>query len=368
MKRNLFISILLISVLMIAASVVMAADTETITCENPLPQPRVIDGTPFVGFMWTQMAAESTQRIRHFTHLEMERRGWEFMEITDCIDANVQRDAVQTFINRDVDAMFLVFPVMEKFKDLVLEAREKGIGVYCIDTELRPGVIVNTTQSNGVAGCQMTYYGVNNLNMQGEVLYITNTWHFGVRQRTYASRGLIVNEWPLLEMVGYENIPSSGWEKASFDIAQNYISRYGEELDWVFGGWDTPAIIASRAVEQQGFSGDDIFCTGIDGGSEAWGEIRKGSPFEACVSQPFEEYSYSAFNIFEEIQVDGIGIGTEESTLPDSRTIFHESVVTTKDSLPPVGVNVHQFFTKTYYDESAPDDAWFKFGDQYMVE
>ena len=340
--------------------------TETLTAGVPLPQPRVVK-VPHIAYLCSSMSMESMQREWNQAQIEVEHRGWKMTSITDVPTPAEQRDALENVVNQNVDAIVIVAFFMEPIKDVIMKAREKGIGVYIIDNELRPGVIVSPTQLNGVVGARLTYYGVERMKEVGKVLIISFAEHI-LRQRTYAAKGLLENDWPNVELVGYEDVPSPGWEKASFDLTQNYISRYGEELKWIISGWDTPGIFAARAVEEAGLTRDDIFITGIDGGAQAYAEIRKGSPFTATMSQPIEQYCHTAFEVINQVQVEGIGIGEKGSMVPPGRFIYCDAVLTTPENLPEVGSNIHELFGGEGYYDPSDEDAWYTWGEPYRVE
>jgi hypothetical protein len=94
--------------------------------------------------------------------------------------------------------------------------------------------------------------------------------------------------------------------------------------------------------------------------------IRRGSPFVATVSQPFEEYVHNTFEIIDEVQVRGIKIGSEKSSVPSYRTIYSTSVLTTIDNLPEIGSSIHEVFRGTYYNP-AVKDAWYFWGQPYKI-
>lgn len=358
--------VLCLSVLLGTMGTAFGQRTETISAGVSLPQPRIVKDRPLlIGYAAPNMTSESCQRDWWHAKIEMKHRGWEVMPILDAETQDKQRDGMRAFIDRNVDAIVIVYWEMEPLKDLVLEARKKGIGVYCVDTELRPGVLVNTTQLNGVVGAHMFYYGLNRLNHTGNMLILNITYHI-LRQRCYAAQGIAVNDFPGLKLVGFEDMPVPGWEKAAFDITSDYITKYGADLDWVFGGWDTPGIFAARAIEAAGYTRDDIFVTGIDGGAQAYGEIRRGSPFVATMSQPFEEYVHVAYEVIDQIQVKGIGLGEKGSMLPSYREIYLTPVLTTPENLPAKGASIHEVFANTYYDPSNKD-GWYFWGEPYRI-
>lgn len=368
-RKKILVVLLVIGMVISAVSLgaALGEKTETWTADESLPQPRVVKDRPLhIGYVAVDMTAESSQRDWWQAQIEIEHRGWKVTALLDASTQDKQRDGMRTLINKNVDAIVIVYWEMEPLRDLVLEARRKGIGVYCVDTDLKAGVIINPTQPNGVVGSQMFYYGLDRLAGRGKMLILNLTYHI-LRRRCYAARGLAENDWPALELVGFEDMAVPGWEKDAFDFTANYVTKYGDELNWVFAGWDTPGLFAARAIEQAGYTRDDIFVTGIDGGSQAYGEIRRGSPFIATMSQPFEEYVHVCFEVINQLQIEGIGIGEEGSIVPRSRVTYLKPVLTTPENLPPVGASIHEVFAETYYDPEK-EDAWYFWGEPYRIK
>jgi len=98
------------------------------------------------------LEAESCQRDYQQAKIECEHRGWEMVDAMTVLDSADQRATMEALIEKGVDAIVIIYWDMEAVADLCLKAEEAGIGVYCVDTELRPGVIVNATENNAVVG------------------------------------------------------------------------------------------------------------------------------------------------------------------------------------------------------------------------
>jgi len=302
------------------------------------------------------LEAEACQRDFHQAKIECAYRGWELIDCMTVRDPGKQRETMETLIRKDVDAIVIIYWDMEAIKDLILKAREQGIGVYCVDTGLRPGVIVSCTQNNAVAGSKMAAWGINRLNKSGKVAVMNGKWHI-MRRRGYAAATLFERDFPALELVSEEFLPLVGYEDSALNTASNWASKYGDDLDWIFSSWDTPGQYAARALEQAGLTRDDVFITGIDGGSTIYSMIRKGSPFAATISQPFELYVHTVFNVINQVET-GIEPGDPKSTVPKSRIIYKTPVLTDETNVPQPGDSIHTVFD--YYGEN-PDnsDAWF---------
>ena len=366
---KLFKAVLMTTVLLLfAGAAYLEAQTETMTAGTALPQPRVVKGKPLqLGIIIPKPSAESLQRGLKQANIEVEHRGWKVAAEERADEIAKQRDALQAMIQKNVDAVVFLFPFVQPLSDLILQARQKGIGVYNVDADLQPGVIVNATQRNGVVGAMLAYYIIDRLNGVGGVAVINYKGHI-LRQRLYAARGLFESreDWPNLELIGWEDLPNPGWEKASYDAAAAWAQKYGKKLKAVMAGWDTPGIFASRALEAAGLTQKDVFVVGIDGGSEAYDMIRKNSIFVATMSQPFELYTHNVFEIINEVQIKGVGIGTQGSSVPTARTVYANPVLTTMDTLPKVGAVIHELFKDAYYDTSKKD-AWYFWGKPYTI-
>ena len=348
-----------------AGTASLAGVTETFTGEGPLPMPKVKrDGKLELGWLVEEMTFESYSRDYYQGELECKERGWSMYPVLDARTIDKQRDAMEVFIRRDLDAIVINYAQMESIRDLVLQARNKGIGVYCVDNTLVPGVIANATQYNGVVGSRMFYYGMERLNGKGKVLFMNEARPCIFQERLYAAEGLLVNCYPGLELVKHELCKDL---EEYYTKAVDYITKYGKSLKWIYIFADLDGLGAIRAIEQAGFKRDDIFVTGVDGGSQAYAMIRDGSPLVATMSQPFEQYTHKIFEVIDEVQVKGIIPGSKGSTIPGGRTFYFDSVLTTPENVPPIGSSIHEVFKDTYYN---PNDkgAWYFKGDPYKIQ
>lgn len=342
--------------------------TENISAPGtPLPQPRVIKGTPHVAYAVVDLSSESCQRDWLQAQLEHKRRGWKLTAVTDANTPDKERNALKVLIDKNVDAIVITYWIMEPLRDLIIEARKKGIGIYCVDTELKPGVLVDTTQPNGVVGATMAYYIIDHLEGKGSVAVLNYQGHI-LRQRCYAARALFESkiDWPALNMVAWQDLGVPGYEKQSYDITASWLLKYGKKLNAIFAGWDIPGVFAAKAALAGGYTRKDLIITGIDGGSLAYDMIRTGSPFTATMSQPFEEYVYNTYEVVKNMQVDGKGIGEKGCMVPNHRNVYSVPVLTTPENLPPIGTNIHEVFKATYYDPSKKD-AWYMYGEPYKI-
>jgi len=344
MKKAFFFSILMVLFIVFASGGFAAEYAEDIT----------------VAICGHGLEAESCQRDYQQVQIECAHRDWEMVDAMTVRDPAKQRETMETLIEKKVDAIVIIYWDMEAISDLILKARKEGIGVYCVDTELRPGVIVSCTQNNAVAGAMMSYWGLARLNERGKVAILNGKWHI-MRRRAYTAATLFERDYPAVELVAEEFLPLVGYEKSALDTATNWMTKYGNELDWIFSGWDTPGVYAARAIEQAGYDRDDIFVTGIDGGSSVYSMIRSGSPFAATISQPFELYVHTVFDIINQVEM-GIEPGDKGSLVPPAKVIYKMPILTDEYNVPEPGSSIHAVFD--YYGGD-PDDpnAWYNWQD-----
>ena len=337
---------------------------ENLTADKPLPQPRVKqNGNLLIGWLVEELTFESFNRVLHQGKLEMKHRGWDWIEVTDAREVDKQRDAMANFINKNVDAIVINYAQMDPISDLIIEAREKGIGVYCIDNSLDPGVVCTSTMYNGVAGARMFYYGAEKLNFRGNVLMMNEARPCIYQERLYAAEG-VMKLYPQMKLIAHVGCKTmEEW----FTKGSDYVNKYGDKIDWLFGYADIEILQAVRAFEQYGLTRNDVFATGMDGGTQIYDILREDkSLFIATLSQPFEAYCHSIFEVINQLQVEGIGIGSPGSMVPNGRGIYHNPVVTTKEGVPKKGSSIHEVFKGTYYD---PDmkEAWYFWGEPYKI-
>jgi len=347
--------------LIVAISVcLMALPMLTVSAASTLPKPRVLKGGLKIGYLWVGPVADSCKRHFHQAEIECAHRGWKLIPAAE-LNAAGQRENLQTMITNNVDAIVITYQQMQALEDLITVARNKGIGVYCSDTELRPGVLVDVTSGQGVAAAKMAYWGMNRLNYKGKVAILTYSVEQAERERRDVIRALL-NNLPGMEVVVQQDMTTADESKAN-EYASQWITKYGKDLKWICCIADIFAIATSRAVQAAGLTKNDCFVTGIDGGNTAYAVMaEKGSTFVATSSQPFEWYTHGVFEVINEVQVKGIMPAEKGSSVPPSLMILGDQVLTTDQNMPKKGVSIHSAFEGLYYNPS-DKKAWYNWTD-----
>jgi len=356
MNLKRMLSLLMALVMVVGLGVISIADDFSV--------PGKLSDAPVIAFMGHSLSSESVQRNVQQFEIECAHRGWTPRVEMAGGELGPQHDMMETLINVGVEAIILQYVHVQGLQDVIAQARAQGIGVYCLDTEPMPGIIVNVTMPNGIAGAEVAYYGLNRLNNVGGVVYLSCKWHI-VRRRAYAAQP-IIDDFSNMKSLATEWVSMEDYSGDSYNFMDNWLTRFGDEIKWVFGGWDTLGMFAAKAILDRGYTAQDMFCTGIDGGAEAFRQIRDpNEPFVATYAQAFEQYTHTVLEVIQEIQGDGIAPYTADSMVPASKVIYCKGVLVTEENCPPPGASIHSLFD--YYDPNAGEDVWYNWGEAYKI-
>ena len=328
------------------------------------PLPKKFPAHPVIAVMTHSLTAESTQRDIRQLQNECDHRGWTLRVETPGGEMGPQLSTMESLIDSGVNAIILIYVHVNALGDAIAEARRKGIGVYCLDTEAVPGVIANVTMPNGVAGATLAYYGINRLGRVGNVVVLSCKWHIA-RRRALAAEA-IINDFPNMKVLATEYISQASYTQDSYNYMNNWLTRFGDKIDWVFGDWDALGMGAASAIMDRHMQ-KDMFVTGCDGGSEAFKEIMDpNNPFVATYVQAFEAYAHELCEVIDQVQGKGIAPGSPGSIVPPSRVIYIPGKMVDETNCPPPGTNINSLFD--YYDPNAGPDAWYNWGTPYTTK
>ncbi|NMB32643.1 MAG: substrate-binding domain-containing protein [Clostridium sp.] len=335
-----------------------------------LARPRIVKDRVVVGYVYLQSGSESVMRQYQQVKIEAKHRNWKLVEACGTSD-EMLRNGFNNLINQNVDVIIIGNVSTRPLEDLIVKARGKGIGVYNIDAEMRPGVIANCTQPNGVAALELFYWLGERMNWKGTFAVITVPSIQVNIERTAPVTALIEEVFPGLEKLGEEYVnPNEPVMDQAFNYSKRWITKHGDKLDIIFSSWDGGAQGAANAIMQAGYEGK-VATVGIDGGSNTWAMIRKGTPFIASYAQPFELYTHSIFELVNQIQVKGLNPGDKGCSISGyGSTLYERGYIVHTQNVPQPGQSVHAVFN--YYGGD-PDDpnAWYNWkeeGGPYMVQ
>lgn len=330
------------------------------------------DGKLKIAYLVDGLFNDSSQRHWQQVQNECETRGWELISDTNVsgnYEADPTRNAFINMMNQAPDAIVISYLDIPPIADLCVEAHNKGIGIYCIGTDLSEGIMLNVLSENAVIGAKVMSYAMNRLNGTADAIGFMNLWMTrGIRRDIVAAAIAEKGSYDVGETVHHAITPE-GFTDEMFNVATNWLSKYGSKLDFIWACWDGGGITIAQAMAAAGYGADDMFTVGMDGGTQAWAYIRSGEiPFVASLAEPFEYQVHVCFEGIAQLQVDGASPGDKGCLVPANGSFSTDNmtVMVDKGNVPEVGSNIHALFN--YYGGSADDaEAWYNKGKIYTV-
>jgi ABC-type sugar transport system substrate-binding protein len=331
------------------------------------------DGKLKIAYLLDGLFNDSSQRHWQQVQNECAARGWELISDTNVsgnYEADPTRTAFQRMMTQSVDAIVFSYLDVPPFADLVIEARQRGIGVYCIGTDNAEGILLNVNSDNSILGAKIMAYAVHRMNGTGDVIGFMNLWMPRGIQRDVVAATLIERSGYDFGETVHHNITPEGFTDEMFNVATNWLNKYGNRIDMIWACWDLGSITIAQAMQAKGFTRDDMFTIGIDGGSQAWAYIRNAdTPFVASLAEPFEYQVHMAFEGISQLQTKGMNPGDLGCIVPRNNYLSTDNmlVVIDESNVPKVGDNIHSLFN--YYGGKPDDpDAWYNRGKIYTVQ
>ncbi|RVD45894.1 substrate-binding domain-containing protein, partial [Mesorhizobium sp. M7A.F.Ca.ET.027.03.2.1] len=127
--------------------------------------------------------------------------------------------------------------------------------------------IADLTSNNYILGGAPSQYMADRLlgagKSKAKIASIVANFHHGTRKRGKVLEVLLSeNTW--IEQVDSRVIQYDGFYEKTQNIVNDWLTRYGDELDCIWCPWDEPAMAASEAIVAKGLQ-DKIFVVGADG-------------------------------------------------------------------------------------------------------
>lgn len=242
-------------------------------------------------------------------------------------------DLIENLVESKVDAIIVSNADLPSIKPAVESANKANIPLIAIDSGWTPGVLANITVNNFVMGAQISSYLADRLGAKGNVVAIKFRQHFGCRRRGI-ELDTVLSEFPEIKLLDEHEIPPSGFVEDTQATLENWLNKYGDEIDAVFCAFDDLSAAAALTIESADYTKDNMFVVGIDGTEQAYDLIRRGSPFVATIAQPFEEYSEKALAIVEDIVVKGV----EPNVATGGRNVIYlDAPLITQANVPAPG-------------------------------
>jgi ABC-type sugar transport system substrate-binding protein len=331
---------------------------------DEFPRPKMNDGSSKfrLAYVHNDLSFENQARAFNQVRLECAYRDWDLVDIVTSDEAGT-RSAIINAINQDVDAiLFYSVDAMLAKQDLVVQAREAGIGVYNADNTMVPGIISNVTLPAGIASMNLFYY--TSALYQGKANFtVWTNYEFktilerSTAFRAYLDESTVYPEMVLLdEQVSDFTNPIAPGEQA-FNTVKAWLTRFGDELDVIFCISDNDALPMSEAIKQAG--GSDTKIISIDGSGDAISYMRNpDDPILCTYGQSHEAFVHQAIEICNQIQIQGLNPGDTGCDIGFVKQVLYiPGTIVDRSNLPAPGSSIHSLFD--YYDPNAGSDVWY---------
>ncbi len=326
-----------------------------------------------IAYLLDSLTNDSSQRHWQQVQNECSMRGWELIydnNVSGNYEADATRQAFQNMMAQEPDAIVISYLDIPPIADLCVEAHNKGIGVYCIGTDISDGIMMNVCSNNSVIGAKVMAYVMDRLGGEANMIGFQNLWMTRGIRRDEIAMSMANSKTYNVATTEVHEVTPEGFLDEMFSVTENWLTKYGSDIDFLWACWDGGGIVMAQAMAAQGYTADDMFTVGMDGGSQAWAYIRNGDiPFVASLAEPFEYQVHQCFEGIYQMQVEGMRRGEPGCIVPTSGEYSTDNmtVMVDKNNCPEVGSNVHAIFN--YYGGDADDaDAWYNQGEIYTVK
>lgn len=287
--------------------------------------------------VWVHMspAAQSEQRAYAGFSAYLKEKGWNWKITEVNSDGSGEKMAsnIEDAVAKGCDAIIVSMADLRASSAALKTANAANIPVFSIDSQYTPGVVVDITSNNYVMSSKVSSYMVDRLGGEGNIVALTMAEHHGVRKRGEILTDVILPENPGVKLLDNHNIDYGNFYADCQKTAEDWMAKYGKQINAVWAGWDEPAMAASDAILAAGFTRDDMFVTGIDGHDGALVAIRNGDPLVATVAQAFELMGTKAADLIQAT----LGEGKPIDEVVTVTTIYIDAPLLTYQNVPAEG-------------------------------
>lgn len=267
-------------------------------------------GKSQISLTWVaqQQSAQSGQRaLEGFrAHVKSKNLNWD-VTVTDAKgDPGTLSKMVTDAATRGSDAIIVAFGTLTAAQGALNNVKEAEIPFFSLDSGYFPPAICDIASNNYAIGGKMSEYMVQRLLGQGKdkakICTITANFHHGTRKRGKVRDAVLSeNEW--IEVLADRVIQYANFYELTQNTTNDWLTRFGDEIDAIWCPWDEPATAAATAIKNSGRDVNDTFVVGADGHPPAVKQIRDDSswPFVATPAQSFELWGALAAYFVDEI-------------------------------------------------------------------
>ncbi|MGI4745788.1 MAG: substrate-binding domain-containing protein [Janthinobacterium lividum] len=197
------------------------------------------------------------------------------------MDVNAQISQIQQFINQKVDAIIIAPVNSSTLGPQVEAAKAAGIPVVIVNLTATDSVMKNAVSYVGPddvkAGEQEAQHLVDAIGHKGNIVIIQGPLgQSGEIDRTKGIKNILA-KYPDVKLLAMQ--PGNWARNQAYSVMQDWLSRYGTQINGVVSENDDMAIGAIQAMREKGLAGK-IPITAVDGIKDGMRAVRDGTLLE----------------------------------------------------------------------------------------
>jgi len=279
-----------------------------------------------IAWVHSTAAAQSEQRVKAGFEAWLAESGTDWN--VNFMDSNGSGEAIASNIqdaaSRGVDAIIVTMADLRASTAAIAQAAEAGIPIFSVDSGYVDGAVVDITTNNWAMSASVSPFLLDQMGAEGNIVFLRMASHHGTRKRSDVMED-VLREYSDVNVLAEHDIDISAFFEDTTNVMQDYVARFGPDIDAVWAPWDEPAQAAINVLTAAGIT--DVKVIGIDGHPQAVAEVCKpDSMMIATVSQPFEGMGEQVGEWITAIVVDG---QPAEEVIP-SNTVYLDAPLVTK--------------------------------------
>lgn len=281
-----------------------------------------------IAWVHSNAAAQSEQRVKAGFEewLKSKSNDWNVSFLDSGGSGERTATNIQDAASRGVDAIIITMSDLRASKAAIDVAVQAGVPIFSVDSGYVDGVMVDITTNNWAMSADVSPYLLDQLGGKGNLIFLRMAEHHGTRKRGDVME-VVLKEYGDVKVLAEHNIDYTAFFEDTTSTMQDYVARYGDQINAVWAPWDEPAQAAINVLSAAGLK--DVKVIGIDGHPQAVAEVCKpDSMMIATVSQPFEGMGAQIGEWISAIVVDG---KPREEVIP-SNIVYMDAPLVTKQN------------------------------------
>lgn len=242
-----------------------------------------------------QMSAQSDQRSWSGLQAWLKKTGLDkvwHVSLTDAKgDPGELVSQVEDAITSKVDAILLLYGTLTAAHSAMVDLQKANIPLFTLDSGYAVPATADLTSNNYNIGGSTADLMVNTFQGQGKtsanICAVIADFHHGTRKRGKVLHTVLSeNNW--IGLKDERVIQYAGFYETTQNMVNDWLTRYGSNIDAIWCPWDEPAMAAAEVITSFKLQ-DKIFVLGADGDPSLIERMRQPDyPVLATVAQGLE--------------------------------------------------------------------------------